>query len=215
MNFGRFELRSPGPGFNPKWYAEDHPDQKSSGLDPTTYYLLFGRGNGHKLLGAFERWRNKFDLVTEGDISRMEDFCSRELGVAPSVIVMVTEDNNGAIDRVIRGVREQIVGLGNVYISYDSKVNHRSLYEDCTPDISVCNTEAAEDISTTGGLLLIGGNVILYRHALAELMATENSLDGHAVYCDEDWRDLGNGRIEPLFKPSYSPTLGAQWPYWG
>ena len=69
--------------------------------------------------------------------------------------------------------------------------------------------------SIDGCFVLISGGVLLREHALYMFSCSTSASDVRLVYSDEDTLDESGNRIQPLFKPQYSPELARKTNYLG
>jgi len=69
LSSGFKEKRSPHPLFDTRYYFEQNPDVKASGVNPLTHFLHIGAGEGRNPCAAFDvaYYKEKYkDVIADG-----------------------------------------------------------------------------------------------------------------------------------------------------
>ncbi|WP_380787648.1 glycosyltransferase [Sphingomonas sp. R86521] len=222
IDHGRFELRHPGPGFDPHWYLRNYPHVVASGLDPFAHYLGTGRALGLEPVGptSYQRWIADHDTLDASDRKAIDAHILASKLTGPAVMLAVDAETEKGLARAIQTLRQQWLKPRVVYLC---------LADDCTPaarrtaralvgsDNSFCIVDSQHPIDDFAGdehVVLIDAAIELREHAL--YMLVQAATDETAlVYADHDQIDAAGVRHDPVFKPAASPELLRQVDYIG
>ena len=222
FEYGRYELRHPGPGFDPHWYLHAYPKVVASGLDPFAHYLAIGRASGLKPIGPapYARWVAAYDTLDAADLRAIDAHIAEAGHAGPTVLVAVDADTAATIGQAIQALRAQRLKPRRV---------HLCLTPDCPPAArrAVRALAGSDDLfriadaqhpfdedSADTGIVLIDAAVELRAHALYMLVEAAGG-GADLVYADHDRIDEAGVRRDPVFKPTASPELLRQIDYIG
>ncbi|MBN9520350.1 glycosyltransferase family 2 protein [bacterium] len=166
----------------------------------------------------YRRWISKH----EPDAAALTKQRGHRFGRSPKVSVVVPVYNPPAafLDAMIASVREQTYGNWELCLADASTADHvRLLLEKATAGDSrikvsflsenrgiVGNSNAAAALATGDYLALLDHDDTLAPFALHEVVAAINDApDADFLYSDEDKIDTHGDRVEPNFKPDWSP----------
>ena len=222
IDHGRFELRRPGPGFDPHWYLRTYPQVLRSKLDPFTHYLAIGRTDGLKPVGPgiYQQWIAAYDVLGDSDRKAIEAHIVDTALIGPSVLVAVNAVTAASLAQAITGLREQWLKPRRVHLCLaadcSSKVRNtiRALVgsDDLFRTVDVIHS--IDDLMDDEQVVLMDAAVELRKHAL--YMLTQAATSGTIlVYADHDRIDDERMRYGPVFKPAASPELLRQTDYIG
>ncbi|TVV72436.1 glycosyltransferase [Sphingomonas solaris] len=219
FNDGRFELRQPGPGFDPHWYLQRHPAVAVSGLDPFTYHVAIGRARGHASTAAdsYADWIAQYDMLDDRDHRAIDAHVVAEGLVAPMVLLAVDAATAGHVGTAVAGLRRQRLAPRRILLC---------LAPDCPPgtrsalhaliagdDRFAFAGDVAHGEVPAGTVVLLDAAVELREHALYAL-AQAAGAGAALVYGDHD-HVVAGVRRDPMFKPAASPELLRQVDYIG
>ena len=222
IDYGRFELRQPGPRFDPHWYLRTYPQVIRSKLDPFTHYLTIGRTDGLKPIGPeiYQQWIAAYDVLSDSDRKAIEAHIVDAALIRPSVLVAVNAVNAASLAQAIKGLRNQWLR---------PRLVHLCLATDCSPEVRkavralvgsddlfriVDIVHSIDDLMSVEQVVLMDAAIELREHALYMLTQAATP-ETKLIYADHDRIDDERMRYDPVFKPAASPELLRQTNYIG
>jgi GT2 family glycosyltransferase len=165
-------------------------------------------------------WIAQFDTLNLADKS----IIARQIETLPQapliVIWSLRAEDNDHIQAAIASLSNQLHQNWQAVVIVTStshlKIAQKAAEHD--PRIVVANTGSPLPLfrpeQALGATLLIVGKVLLREHALY-MFALEASKGASFAYADEDILTANGDRTRPFFKPTYSPELAKNTPYFG
>ncbi len=227
IQYGRTELRSPGPNFDARWYVNEYPEAVSNGFDPLTHYINIGQHKGFKPFGPYyPTWCKRFDILEDQDVVLIrDDIASNDL---PSLNIVILVDNSteNFLDATIAAIEQQIFTDWQALIAIDNSCNSGTIEKAqlaARTNSQICvfsQQRAVSNISrsaSSAGVVVMHSGIVLREHALYMFSRAAKTITGAGgiVYADEDGLDADGYRRNPIFKPTYSPVLAQQLNYFG
>lgn len=170
-------------------------------------------GQYEKYLAAHEMT----DRRREALLARVRELTGKPL---VSIVLPVHNTDPELLGRAVGSVLEQIYDRWELCIVDDATARQETLDRlDAIshPRVRVKRLDEHRDIAaaTNEAIGLASGDYIAFLDhddelapdALVEVVSTINDSDADFIYTDEDYLDGGNNRINPHFKPDYSPEL--------
>lgn len=169
----------------------------------------------------YQRWIRSFDELNPFDRSDLARQCTA--ADLPSLLVIFIFDPASArhARATIQRLKLQLFERWQAWLSFDPHcaaediAGARAAARD-EPRIKVVQAPIADMSAEHADCVLIAaGGVLLREHALGVFAAAAKAKDTCLIYSDEDRLDPDGERIDPFFKPGYSPELWRRTGYVG
>ena len=187
---------------------------KKQGFDlfrnPTLDYFsdLESRIDSQKEL--YNRYMENFDLEISRNISQNKEDI---LKIKPkfTLVVLTNTKNFEYINRTVQTIKEQIYDNYEILLLSDTTLDDSDLNnkKENLQDVT-CHTKLSDIQKNSNGdfICFVQSGDKLSRNALfkiVQLISTKP--DSELIYTDHDFYDKNNSRIDPFFKPDWSPFL--------
>ncbi len=164
-------------------------------------------------LDEYQQWIRNFDELSPSDLDHLQRLAADKS--APDVMVVVLFDPKSAprAQAAVNSLKVQLFDRWTALLVFDSRCDDK----DVGPAREAARNDprlrvlhgAADEIPDSGSnaLVVIAGSVVLREHALCLLAGAAKGKNACVIYSDEDRLDPNGERLDPFFKPGYSPEL--------
>jgi GT2 family glycosyltransferase len=211
-HFGIHESRDPGPKFSSALYRITYASQLKAGDVPFIHYLHTGKKLGLEPVEAnsYAAWRRMFDQLTDDDTSLIAAHAAA-LQLAPSAIYHVFDKDAAAqAADIFASWQAQLLPSWQAVVLFapDVPAEMRATVAGLAQDdrITVATEAASIAFAPDQQTLFVHGAALLAPHAT---YLTQEAFARHTAcisYGDHDILASGQ-RVDPVFKPIFSPTL--------
>lgn len=191
LHFGVQKNYKPTSNFDPGWYLSQYDDVRASGMLPLEHFLKIGAADKRDCIDSNFYYRlivaqDQFQLIVQvEDIIRHLD----TMLVKPFFYILVDGDNNAKLEATKTSLHRQIYRNWKLVIRDNlGLVSDALLADRCNIFVWLC-----------------GGDK-MHPHALYEYASAINSFPKCDIfYTDEDGLDIDGQRVDPFYKPDWSP----------
>jgi len=170
----------------------------------------------------YQYWLEENEITKSKEIKIQKELKSLEYNPLISIIMPVYNVDLKWIKAAVNSVKEQIYTNCELCIADDKSSNPelikylkqldeeekiKVVFREKNGHISEASNSALE-LATGEFIALMDNDDIIYPHALAEIVTVLNKKkDTDLIYSDEDKLTIEGERVEPFFKPDWSPDL--------
>lgn len=233
--FGGFEGRKPNALFDPEFYLREYGDVAAAAINPLVHYLKYGAAEGRRPHPLFDANQEGGEHSAIPFLRALEEpsesvlyrwwMCQEGRLTPPvpavqpriSVLLAVSAPRREWLEEAVESVRGQIYPQWELcvcdnageawvadYLARTAETDRRIRLTQAGRLDATVALERAALMATGDYLVVLDAADRLNPNALAWL-ASKAPAD--LIYSDEDKLDAGGNRMQPLFKPDWSPDL--------
>lgn len=173
---------------------------------------------------AYDDWLARFDKLSHRDIGAIRAHISAAALQPPLIVVRVDRQAEAHLDRTLSSLEAQLFEHWRALVCFDpecsvqqfERVQSRASVD---PRLRACRipliTAASLVPQHTETFVLVSGGVVLREHAVYMLAIAAATSNASILYADEDRLGKDGERVDPTFKPAFSPELFRQCNYLG
>jgi GT2 family glycosyltransferase len=172
-------------------------------------------------LDEYQQWIRSFDELSPSDRNELQRLVADKSVPSVTVVVLLDPTSAPRAQAAVNSLKAQLFNRWKALLIFDSRCDGKDVdlaREAVLNDPRFLVLQGAADEIQDGGsdaLVVIAGSVVLREHALCLLAGAAKDKSECVVYSDEDRLDPSGERLDPFFKPAYSPELWQRTGYAG
>ena len=172
-------------------------------------------------LDHYQQWIRNFDELSPDDRNQLQRLAAEKSAPDLTVVVLFDPTSASRAQVAVNGLKAQLFDRWKGLLVFDSRCDDKDVHlarEAAQDDPRLRVLQGATDeIQDSGSdaFVVIAGSVVLREHALCLLAGAARDKSECVIYSDEDRLDANGERLDPFFKPDYSPELWQRTGYAG